>query len=135
MFYAGYGAILTPAFGVVEAYGGNTTELNNALGFFMIREYLRTLSKIEAESKSSMDSLRARLPRRLTAYELSLHSYFLHGGDGFPPRRVELLRARGRQRSCVTCAEEGWGRILLRFWVDWLVSLLSPGVFCWLWKR
>ncbi|KAJ4982858.1 acetate transporter [Stagonosporopsis vannaccii] len=36
LFYAGYGAILTPAFGVVEAYGDNTTELNNALGFFMI---------------------------------------------------------------------------------------------------
>ena len=43
MFYAGYGAILTPAFGVVEAYGDNTTELNNALGFFMIRTYTRTL--------------------------------------------------------------------------------------------
>lgn len=27
---------MTPAFGVVEAYGDNTTELNNALGFFMI---------------------------------------------------------------------------------------------------
>jgi succinate-acetate transporter protein len=36
LFYAGYGAILTPAFGVVEAYGDNTIELNNALGFFMI---------------------------------------------------------------------------------------------------
>ncbi|KAF3041426.1 hypothetical protein E8E11_005209 [Didymella keratinophila] len=36
LFYAGYGAILTPAFGLVEAYGDNTTELNNALGFFMI---------------------------------------------------------------------------------------------------
>ncbi|UPX18004.1 uncharacterized protein EKO05_0008328 [Ascochyta rabiei] len=36
LFYAGYGAILTPAFGVVAAYGDNTTELNNALGFFMI---------------------------------------------------------------------------------------------------
>jgi succinate-acetate transporter protein len=39
LFYAGYGAILTPAFGVNEAYGNNTKELNNALGFFMIRKY------------------------------------------------------------------------------------------------
>ncbi|EOA88029.1 uncharacterized protein SETTUDRAFT_160542 [Exserohilum turcica Et28A] len=36
LFYAGYGAILTPAFGIVAAYGDNVTELNNALGFFMI---------------------------------------------------------------------------------------------------
>ncbi|KAF2034776.1 hypothetical protein EK21DRAFT_55766 [Setomelanomma holmii] len=36
LFYAGYGAILTPAFGVIETYGSKTKELNNALGFFMI---------------------------------------------------------------------------------------------------
>lgn len=37
LFYAGYGAILTPAFGVAQAYGGtNTPEYNNAVGFFMI---------------------------------------------------------------------------------------------------
>ncbi|KAI8935816.1 hypothetical protein NX059_007333 [Plenodomus lindquistii] len=36
LFYAGYGAILTPAFGVLEAYGDDTQQYNNALGFFMI---------------------------------------------------------------------------------------------------
>ncbi|CAG8380446.1 unnamed protein product [Penicillium salamii] len=37
LFYAGYGAILTPAFGVAQAYGGSSTaEYNNAVGFFMI---------------------------------------------------------------------------------------------------
>lgn len=37
LFYAGYGAILTPAFGVAQAYGGDSTaEYNNAVGFFMI---------------------------------------------------------------------------------------------------
>ncbi|KAJ5104595.1 hypothetical protein NUU61_001942 [Penicillium alfredii] len=37
LFYAGYGAILTPAFGIAQAYGGDTTvEYNNAVGFFMI---------------------------------------------------------------------------------------------------
>ncbi|PYH73226.1 thermophilic desulfurizing enzyme family protein [Aspergillus vadensis CBS 113365] len=36
LFYAGYGAILTPAFGVAQAYGSDTTQYNNALGFFMI---------------------------------------------------------------------------------------------------
>ncbi|CBF89632.1 hypothetical protein AN0366.2 [Aspergillus nidulans FGSC A4] len=37
LFYAGYGALLTPAFGVAQAYGGiDTVEYNNAVGFFMI---------------------------------------------------------------------------------------------------
>ncbi|CAG7924986.1 unnamed protein product [Penicillium olsonii] len=37
LFYAGYGAILTPAFGVAQTYGGaSTPEYNNAVGFFMI---------------------------------------------------------------------------------------------------
>ncbi|KAL4969865.1 GPR1/FUN34/yaaH family-domain-containing protein [Aspergillus stella-maris] len=37
LFYAGYGALLTPAFGVSAAYGGtDTAEYNNAVGFFMI---------------------------------------------------------------------------------------------------
>lgn len=129
MFYAGYGAILTPAFGVVEAYGDNTTELNNVLGFFMIRKYVRTLFKIEADSETSMDSLRARLPRCLTAYKPSLHRHILHGSNGLSPRRVKLLCPGRRQRSCVACTEEGWGRILLHFWADWVVSLLSPSVF------
>ncbi|KAF2714589.1 hypothetical protein K504DRAFT_420530 [Pleomassaria siparia CBS 279.74] len=36
LFYAGYAAILTPGFGIIEAYGDDTAQLNNALGFFMI---------------------------------------------------------------------------------------------------
>ncbi|KAF2729212.1 hypothetical protein EJ04DRAFT_537962 [Polyplosphaeria fusca] len=36
LFYAGYAAILTPSFGIIEAYGDDTVQLNNALGFFMI---------------------------------------------------------------------------------------------------
>ncbi|KAF1981105.1 hypothetical protein K402DRAFT_387114 [Aulographum hederae CBS 113979] len=36
LFYAGYAAIITPAFGVQAAYGNDTAEYNNALGFFVI---------------------------------------------------------------------------------------------------
>ncbi|KAJ5851882.1 uncharacterized protein N7529_011267 [Penicillium soppii] len=37
LFYAGFGAILTPAFGVAQAYGSTSSpEYNNAVGFFMI---------------------------------------------------------------------------------------------------
>lgn len=35
-FYAGYGALLTPSFGISAAYGDNIQEYNNAVGFFMI---------------------------------------------------------------------------------------------------
>ncbi|KAF2667824.1 thermophilic desulfurizing enzyme family protein [Microthyrium microscopicum] len=36
LFYAGYAAILTPSFGIAAAYGTDTAQYNNALGFFMI---------------------------------------------------------------------------------------------------
>ncbi|SPN99297.1 related to Y.lipolytica GPR1 protein and Fun34p [Cephalotrichum gorgonifer] len=36
LFYAGYGAILTPAFGITAAYGDDVKQLNNALGIFLI---------------------------------------------------------------------------------------------------
>jgi hypothetical protein len=38
LFYAGYAAILTPAFGISAAYADNPTELNNGLGFWVLRE-------------------------------------------------------------------------------------------------
>ena len=38
LFYAGYAAILTPSFGIVEAYKDDPAQLNNALGFFLIRK-------------------------------------------------------------------------------------------------
>lgn len=36
LFYAGYGAILTPAFGIASAYGDDQVQYNNALGLFVI---------------------------------------------------------------------------------------------------
>lgn len=44
LFYAGYGAIITPAFGVQQAYGDDTVGYNNALGFFVLSEFSPTLS-------------------------------------------------------------------------------------------
>ncbi|KAH8667605.1 GPR1/FUN34/yaaH family-domain-containing protein [Tricladium varicosporioides] len=35
-FYGGFGAIITPIFGVTESYGTDTAEHNNALGFFVL---------------------------------------------------------------------------------------------------
>ncbi|CEJ55263.1 hypothetical protein PMG11_01531 [Penicillium brasilianum] len=36
LFYAGYGALLTPSFGIAAAYGDDTAQYNNAVGFFMM---------------------------------------------------------------------------------------------------
>lgn len=37
LFYAGFGFIVTPSFGVAEAYGGpDSIQYNNALGFFVL---------------------------------------------------------------------------------------------------
>jgi succinate-acetate transporter protein len=49
LFYAGYGAILTPAFGVEAAYGDNVNEYNNALGFFMISQFLKTADERQCD--------------------------------------------------------------------------------------
>ncbi|KAJ6116989.1 hypothetical protein N7512_006714 [Penicillium capsulatum] len=35
-FYGGYGAAMTPALGIIDAYGGQTPEYHNALGLFVL---------------------------------------------------------------------------------------------------
>ena len=35
-FYGGFGAIITPLFGVTAAYSTDSPEYNNALGFFVL---------------------------------------------------------------------------------------------------
>ncbi|KAI4099528.1 MAG: hypothetical protein L6R37_005955 [Teloschistes peruensis] len=36
LFYGGFGAIITPAFGVAASYGTETAQYNNALDFFVL---------------------------------------------------------------------------------------------------
>ncbi|KAI1408028.1 GPR1/FUN34/yaaH family-domain-containing protein [Hypoxylon sp. FL1857] len=36
LFYGGYGAIMIPALGIIDAYGGYTPEYYNAMGFFVL---------------------------------------------------------------------------------------------------
>lgn len=35
-FYGGFGAIITPFFGVAETYGTDTVQFNNALGYWVL---------------------------------------------------------------------------------------------------
>lgn len=39
LFYAGFGAIITPLFGVEASYAGDTAAYNNALGFWVLCQY------------------------------------------------------------------------------------------------
>lgn len=39
-FYGGFGAILTPAFGVRAAYGEDLVSYHNALGYFVLSKYI-----------------------------------------------------------------------------------------------
>lgn len=42
LFYAGFGFIITPSFGVAAAYGGaDSAEYNNAVGFFVLSMFVR----------------------------------------------------------------------------------------------
>ncbi|KAL8666772.1 MAG: hypothetical protein Q9202_001310 [Teloschistes flavicans] len=41
-FYGGFGAIITPFFGVTASYGSDTAQYNNALGFFVLASYFAT---------------------------------------------------------------------------------------------
>jgi succinate-acetate transporter protein len=58
LFYAGYAAILTPAFGISAAYADNLTELNNGLGFWVLREYIAKRSLLLHIEKFSDSALR-----------------------------------------------------------------------------
>lgn len=40
LFYAGFGFIITPSFGVAASYGGSdSVEYNNAVGFFVLSQF------------------------------------------------------------------------------------------------
>lgn len=51
-FYGGFGAIITPLFGVTASYGENTTEYNNALGFFVLSKLFRSVVRNTANTQS-----------------------------------------------------------------------------------
>lgn len=66
LFYGGYGAVMIPWFGVVQAYGGYTPEFYNAFGFFI-------LSKTIQNSPACPEKLTLRSMGR---FELVLSSCF-----------------------------------------------------------
>ncbi|KAM3558397.1 hypothetical protein MY1884_004026 [Beauveria asiatica] len=57
LFYAGYGAILTPSFGVRDAYGDDVAQYNNALGFFLLLWTVFILTFLVASITSNLVSI------------------------------------------------------------------------------
>lgn len=48
LFYGGFGAIITPLFGVTTSYGTDTVEYNNALGYFVLSKFLSKTDAVHA---------------------------------------------------------------------------------------
>ena len=124
LFYAGYAAILTPAFGIVAAYGDDKVQLNNALGFFMIRESLRCKLTMILHPTNGLfivwtvfvlTFLVASLPTNLVyigifftvdlGFLLVAASYFADA-DGAPKSAVALKKAGGG--FCFVAGLIGW---------------------------
>ncbi|KAM3438649.1 hypothetical protein MY4824_003188 [Beauveria thailandica] len=57
LFYAGYAAILTPSFGVRDAYGDDVAQYNNALGFFLLLWTVFILTFLVASITSNLVSI------------------------------------------------------------------------------
>ena len=90
LFYAGYAAILTPAFGIVEAYGEDTQQLNNALGFFVIRKNCSPTAIFDialTKRICSLDSIRLHLPYCLPANQRRLYRHLLPCRHWLPDSR------------------------------------------------
>ncbi|EAT91761.2 hypothetical protein SNOG_00266 [Parastagonospora nodorum SN15] len=104
LFYAGYGAILTPAFGVVEAYGDNVEELNNALGFFMTMWTIFTLVFLVASLPTNLVYILIFFFVEL-GFLLISASYFAVA-DGHPAASVNLKKGGGA--FCFLAGLTGW---------------------------
>ncbi|KAM3520595.1 hypothetical protein NHJ13051_006756 [Beauveria bassiana] len=57
LFYAGYGAILTPSFGIRDAYADDVAQYNNALGFFLLLWTIFILTFLVASITSNLVSI------------------------------------------------------------------------------
>jgi succinate-acetate transporter protein len=119
LFYLGFGIIVTPFFGVAQAYGGtDTPEYYNALGFFVLSMLLILLSRSISmlTSETSVGRLQLLLPHRIGSAERCLLRNFLHRSAGFHLGLRRLLpqcRWIYRDRDC---SQYGRWSIRFRFW-------------------
>lgn len=104
LFYAGYGALLTPAFGVVQAYGSDTAQYNNAVGFFMILWTVFVFTFLVASIPSNVAYILVFLFVDL-GFLLVAASYFAMA-DGHAASSVALKKSGGV--FCFLAGLTGW---------------------------
>lgn len=66
-FYGGFGAIITPLFGVTASYGTDTVEYNNALGYFVLSKFLTEDPFFNILTAGSVGCLEFFLPDRFSS--------------------------------------------------------------------
>lgn len=120
LFYAGYGALLTPAFGIAQAYGGdNTAEYNNAVGFFMILWTVFVFTFLIASLPSNVSYILVFLLVDL-GFLMVAASYFA-AADGHPASSTALKKAGGV--FCFLAGLVGWYIVFHLLLADSLLDL------------
>ncbi|KAL3476899.1 GPR1/FUN34/yaaH family-domain-containing protein [Aspergillus californicus] len=120
LFYAGYGALLTPAFGVSAAYGGTeTAEYNNAVGFFMILWTVFVFTFLIASLPSNVAYILVFFFVDLGFLTVAA-SYFARA-DGHPASAVALQKSGGV--FCFLAGLVGWYIVFHLLLLDSLVEL------------
>lgn len=89
-FYGGFGAIITPAFGVRAAYGDDVASYNNALGYFVLSKFKDfSLTFADFLSVGSVESV---FPHWKPYVEFRVYRHFLHSSTGFYASSSVLFR-------------------------------------------
>ncbi|RNJ58002.1 hypothetical protein D7B24_005319 [Verticillium nonalfalfae] len=104
LFYAGYAAILTPSFGIADAYGDDVAQFNNALGFFMILWAVFVLTFLIASLPSNLVFI-AIFALVDLGFILVAASYFA-AADGSHSASIALKKASGV--FCFLAGLVGW---------------------------
>jgi hypothetical protein len=95
LFYGGFGAIITPLFGVKESYGEDLASYNNALGFWVLSKLAFQSSNAETDNFcDSVGRLESVLSHWILAAESCLHRNLLHSSNGVHSCSCFILRRR-----------------------------------------
>jgi succinate-acetate transporter protein len=94
LFYGGFGAIITPFFGVRASYGDDVASYNNALGFFVLSKSMDILPVlIQTDTSYSVGRMEFVLFDRFTATQYCVYRDILHSSDGIHLDRCLLFRS------------------------------------------
>ncbi|KAJ2969140.1 hypothetical protein NQ176_g8827 [Zarea fungicola] len=104
LFYAGYGAIITPAFGVRSAYGNDDAQYNNALGFFYLLWAVLVFAFFVASIATNLVDILTYLSISL-GFIFSSASYFA-SADGLDDAATTLKKVGGG--CCLLAGLLGW---------------------------